>query len=74
LIPNGIFASGFAMNISYTIKLYSGGEEEEEEEKRTHARTHTHIYIYKEVGTEAVEMRSPREIAVYKLIDEPWDI
>jgi len=37
--------------------------------------THKHtIYIYKEVGTEAVEMRSLREIAVYKLIDEPWDI
>jgi len=42
------------MNIFYTIKLH----------------IHTHTHIYKEVGTEAVEMRSLKEIAVYKLIDE----
>ena len=45
------------MNIFYTINLYS-------------VHTHTHTHTHKEVGTEAVEMRSPREIVVCKLIDE----
>jgi hypothetical protein len=63
LIPNGFFASGFPMNIFYTINLYS---------VYTHTQIYIYIYIYiyEEVETEAVEMRSLREIAVYKLIDE----